>query len=76
MDTDTLTAALVKQLNTIIGATGQVVDARMTDPMVDGSWTAVFDTEYAALKAWQAYHNTPGVYFAKHVNGFLVGVTR
>ena len=68
---------LRRELDKRVRGAGKVIHIQMDDVMTsDGSWTAVFDTEYAALKAYYVYRRSPGVRFgeARNLGGWYVSV--
>jgi hypothetical protein len=56
---------LQKEMQRRVGDAGRVVHAEMYEEAKGGGWAVVFDTEYAALKAYYAYRSSPGVGFGK-----------
>jgi hypothetical protein len=68
---------LVAEMEKHIRGAGKIIYVRMTDPTKDGSyWSVVFDTEYAALKAYYVYRNSPKIRFGKspNMNGWFISV--
>ncbi len=57
---------LTKELNKHVRGAGKVIEAQWRG---DRSWLVVFDTEYAALKAYYIYRGAPKVRFGKSGTG-------
>jgi hypothetical protein len=59
----------------IVGNAGNVVHAEMYEEAKGGGWAVVFDTEYAALKAFYKYRGSPGLRFGKSPQGWYISTT-
>jgi hypothetical protein len=69
-----LAAKLKQELTKIIGERGNVIHVA-TEGLGHG-WCVVFDTEYAALKAYHTYRHSKDVQFgeSKNLNGWYISV--
>ncbi len=68
---------LRRELDKRVRGAGKVIHIQMADVMTgDGSWRAVLDTEYAALKAYYVYRRSPGVRFgeSRNLGGWYIAV--
>ena len=65
------TNKLTAELNKIVKGAGVVIEVHGFEEAKGGGWSAVFDTEYAALKAFYAYRNAKpnAPTFGKAANG-------
>lgn len=71
-----LAERLTAQVTRLIGDAGKVLDAIAYEEAKGGGWAVILDTEYAALKTYYAFRNSPGVRFGESTNmgGWFVSV--
>jgi len=63
------------QMQRTVGDAGSVVHAEMYEEAKGGGWAVVFDTEYAALKAFYKYRGAPGLRFGRSPQGWYISTT-
>jgi len=59
---------LRRHLQSLVKSAGRVTEVIIYEPAKGGGWSAIFDTEYAALKAFYAYRLTKGISFGESPN--------
>jgi hypothetical protein len=72
MDLERFAKRLTKDMNALVAGAGKVVYAVAYEPAKGGGWAVIFDTEYAALKAFYAWRNFANVHFGKGSRGWYV----
>ena len=73
---DRIAEAYKAEFSKHIKHAGVLLEVIVFEEAVGGGWAAILDTEYAALKLYYVYRNTPGVNFGESPNrgGWFVSV--